>query len=245
MRKIFLSAGHSNKAGRDRGAAGNGFIEGNETVRMRTRISEILKERFGVTVIMDGNDTILAESMNFFKKLTSPDSIVMDIHFNAGTSNSTGVETIVPKTPTDDELKLANLISKGVNEVLGIQLRGKFKNVPGVRSEEESQHKALGWMRLTGCNVLLETCFISNPTEIKTYDEKFEVLCQKLAEILFDFANNGTVKQDSLAKRVHTVIAGESLWSIGHAYGVSSKYLADKNNLTTNTLRVGQILEID
>ena len=38
MRKIFISAGHSNKQGTDRGASGNGFIEGELTVELRDLI---------------------------------------------------------------------------------------------------------------------------------------------------------------------------------------------------------------
>ena len=41
-RKIYLSAGHSNRAGRDRGASGNGFIEGELTVDARNRITKYL-----------------------------------------------------------------------------------------------------------------------------------------------------------------------------------------------------------
>jgi hypothetical protein len=35
MKKLILSAGHSNMTGRDRGASGCGFIEGDLTVELR------------------------------------------------------------------------------------------------------------------------------------------------------------------------------------------------------------------
>lgn len=248
MRKIFLSAGHSNsKNGRDRGASGNGFIEGEETVKMRTRIAEILKSRFGVDAIMDGNDTILKDSINFFKKLTAPDSIVLDIHFNAGPPTAVGTETLVPRDVIEDELSLAKQLSEGVAEVLGTPLRGNFRGVKGVRSEAESQHKSLGWMRLSGCNVLMEVDFISNKKAMETYVEKFEPLCQKLAEILYAFANRDSVKPnvDNTFKRYYTVKPGDTLWSIAHSFGVRTEYLIKKNNLKATTIKVGQLIQID
>ena len=43
MRKIFISAVHSNKPGKDQGAAGNGFIEGQLAVELRNLLVSELK----------------------------------------------------------------------------------------------------------------------------------------------------------------------------------------------------------
>ena len=67
MKKIFLSAGHSNKFGRDRGASGNGYIEGELSVEFRDLLSDSLS-KLGIDVIKDGNNTILAESIVFLRK---------------------------------------------------------------------------------------------------------------------------------------------------------------------------------
>ena len=43
MRKIFISAGHSNKSGKDQGAQGNGYIEGQLAVELRNLLVSELK----------------------------------------------------------------------------------------------------------------------------------------------------------------------------------------------------------
>ena len=57
--KILISAGHTNVPGKDRGAAGNGFIEGDEAVKIRDQVASILRGR-GLEVIEDGADGVKA-----------------------------------------------------------------------------------------------------------------------------------------------------------------------------------------
>ena len=58
MRSVFLSAGHSNRPGRDRGAAGNGYIEGELAVEFRNILKnelEILGKEHGVDLLFYGH----------------------------------------------------------------------------------------------------------------------------------------------------------------------------------------------
>jgi N-acetylmuramoyl-L-alanine amidase len=57
--------------------------------------------------------------------------------------------------------------------------------VPGVKLEKESARGSLGWMRLTGENVLLEVCFISNKEEMENYQNKKHYLAKVIAYTLF------------------------------------------------------------
>lgn len=247
MSKIYISAGHSSDKSQDRGAAGNGFIEGEETVKVRARVAEILESRFGIKPIMDGNNTILSQSINFFKKLTAPDSIVLDIHFNAGTATARGTETLVPRDATEDELSLAKQLSEAVAEILETPLRGNFRGIKGVRSEEESQHKSLGWMRLSGVNVLMEIEFISSAKGMELYSWRFEQLCQKIAEVLAKFANrkNPVAPPQTVEKRTYVVKKGDTLWNIAKNLGLKTDYLIKINGLKDTNITVGQVLKID
>ena len=89
MRKIFIGAGHSNVKGRDRGASGNGYIEGELNVGFRDKLVAELKQ-LGANITVDKNDSVFWETIKKFKSLTSSDSIVVDIHFNAATPAATG-----------------------------------------------------------------------------------------------------------------------------------------------------------
>jgi len=248
MSKIFISAGHSNKRGVDRGAAGNGFIEGEESVKIRHKVVEILKEKYDEVAVIDADDSILAQSMNFFKKLTNPDSVLIDIHFNAGSPTATGVETIVPAKPTKTELDAAKKMSDKVSEVLGIPTRGNFMNYKGVRSEAESQHKTLGWMRLTGCNILLETAFISNKSDMESYVKNFDKLCETIADVLYTTAypwqNPPKENKPVVEGKSYTVVKGDTLYQVSKKTGVSVSRLKEINDIDSDLLRVGQILEL-
>nr|DAO84209.1 MAG TPA: Cell wall hydrolase autolysin [Caudoviricetes sp.] len=192
QRKIILSAGHSTKFGEDRGAFGNNFVEGIENAKIRKRVYEILKNKYNTEVIIDGDETILRASMNYFtnlirtKKYADKDVIALEIHFNASPNpTANGTETVIPAEHTKFECELANEISRGISGLLNTRLRGEVDGLTGVITEASSRAKRLGWMRIPAQNVLLETCFISNTKEMEAYVKNFEPICQTLAAILY------------------------------------------------------------
>jgi N-acetylmuramoyl-L-alanine amidase len=255
MRKIYISAGHSNKQGRDRGAAGNGFIEGELTVELRNLVSSELK-KMGVSPIVDADNSILSETINFFKNLTTNNCIVLDLHWNAGPKTATGTETLIPAVNTDFERRLAHALSKAVSDRLKIPMRGRHSGFSGVKTEADSHHGRLGWMRLTGENVLMEMCFISNPNDMKSYQENKAALAYDIAKVLFDFASNGattatTTTANKVAtptsnksKKIHVVVSGDTLFGISRTYGVSVEEIRRLNSLSGNNISVGQNLRI-
>lgn len=236
MRKVFTSAGHSNKPGRDRGATGNGYIEGELTVEFRELLNKELKFH-NITPISDGNDTIFKDSVVFFKNITNPNSIVIDIHFNAATPKATGVEVLIPLKHTQFERDLAERIAACIGSELGIPLRGR----KGVKTEAESHHGSLGWMRLTGENILIEMCFITNENDMKSYQSKKKSIAKKLAQIIYEFSQkdgNGVIKNE------YKVKLGDSLWKISLKYNISLEKLKELNELDQDVIFPGQILRI-
>jgi len=243
MRKIFISAGHSNRPGRDRGASGNGFVEGELTVDLRNLIVSELK-KLGVNVIVDKDDSILSESITFFKNLTTNTCIVLDIHWNAGPATATGTETLIPAQNTEFERNLAAKLSKVVSDRLGIPMRGRHSGLSGVKTEADSHHGRLGWMRLTGENVLMEVCFISNPNDMKSYQDNKLKLAEDIAKVLVDFASVRTqnTSTNNPQVRTHTVVSGDTLSSISRRYGVTIDNIRRINSLSSDSIRVGQVL---
>jgi N-acetylmuramoyl-L-alanine amidase len=241
MRKIFISAGHSNVPGKDRGAAGNGFIEGELTVELRNLLICELHE-LGITAIVDQNDSILSHSLNFFKNLTTNKDIVLDIHWNAATPQATGTETLVPSDPSDFEMKLAHSISSCISETLNIPMRGNHGGYKGVKTEASSHHGRLGWMRLTGENILMEVCFISNKNDMDSYQKEKENLAKKLAKILFDYANEKY--KNTNVNSTYIVVGGDTLSRIASKNNITVQQLKTLNNLNSDVIRVGQVLKI-
>lgn len=230
MRPLFISSGHSTKPGRDCGAAGNGLIEGVEAAKIRKRTVEIMKSKYNVVTIIDKDDSILSETIAFAKNKLTTDAIVIDIHFNAGPVTATGVECLVPKEYTLFELELARKISVNMSEIMQIPLRGILNGRAGVKDEASSHHGRLGFMRLTGENVLIELCFISNPSDVKKYLDNFERICESLADIFFSFMVNREKEQ------IHIVKSGDSLYGIARNYGVSATELMTINKLNTKSI---------
>jgi len=170
---IYLTAGHYN---RDSGAVGNGLVEAKETIRVRNRVTELLRAK-GVEVWNDNDDYSLQTVINEISKRSKPTDIICDVHFNAGIATATGVECFISDDAIKSELLLAVDLCK-VSEIIGIRNRG-------VKRERDSQHKRLGMMRPSGINVLIEVGFISNGSDMRLYNANFEKACVFFCETLF------------------------------------------------------------
>jgi LysM repeat protein len=243
MRKIFLSAGHSNTPGRDRGAVGNGYIEGELTVELRNLLVKELK-KLNITPIVDPDDSIFSQTINFFKNLVSPSCIVIDIHWNAASPAATGTETLIPANPSKFETELANEISKCISDTLGIPLRGNFNGKRGVKTEAQSHHGRLGWMRLNGENILMEVCFISNRNDMASYQMHKEKLAKELAYIIYKYSMDNQNVPSVLNNNLYTVVRGDTLSKIARKSNTTVNSLKTLNNLNSDVIRVGQVLKI-
>jgi N-acetylmuramoyl-L-alanine amidase len=230
MRTIFISAGHSNVLGKDRGASGNGFVEGILTVEQRNLIVKELKN-LGAKVIIDDNDSILSQTMAFFRNKTTKNCILVDLHWNAATSQATGTEVLVPVTPTKFEMDLATDLSKAIANTLKIKNRG-------VKTELQSARKSLGWMRLTGENILIETCFISNKKDMDNYQKNKEELAKQIALILFNYSN------EMNSQKIYIVKSGDSLSKIARENNTTIEKIQKDNNLKSTTIQTNQKLKI-
>lgn len=137
------------------------------------------------TVITDEDRSVLGQTMRTFRNLTSESDIVCDLHFNsAGIETAGGVEVLVPAHPTYFEIQLGKRIALAIHRVMGIKLRGE----EGIRTELESHHGRLAWMNLTGENILIETCFISNPTEMAKYESVKVEVAYAIGDVLYEFS---------------------------------------------------------
>lgn len=182
MRTVFISAGHSNTPGRDRGAYGNGLNEGDLTVEFRNLvIAELAK--IGVKAERDGDNSVTGETVNFIRKKLFPSSTVfVDFHFNAGPPAATGSEVIIPDNPSEFEKGMADELSAYIASTLQLRNRGR-------KTEANTARKQLVWMRTAGENILPEICFITNTGDVKSYQSKKVELAAGIASIIKKWAS--------------------------------------------------------
>lgn len=172
----FISAGHNPKGIKvDPGAVANGLHEADLTVEFRNLVVyELLKKN--VTVITDNDNERLGEYLTRIK--TGSGSVVLEFHFDAAESpKATGTTSLFGK----DADRLDKAFAKEIVDTTSIVL--KIKN-RGALSEADSHRGSLGLMREQGIVALLEICFISNPDDIKAYNENKKELAVKVADIV-------------------------------------------------------------
>ena len=99
-------------------------------------------------------------------------------------------------------------------------------------------------------SVLIETGFISNPKDEKSLNSS--VHQQKLAKAIYAAVDSFFIRNPPegtllAATRVveHKITRGESLSIVAHRYKVSVRHLKMTNNLTSDSIRVGQTLKIE
>lgn len=174
--KVFLTAGH-----RGRGTGANGvFDEGEETIRLRNLIGEILRNR-GVEVYTDRDDDNLSVVIENVNVACGVDDICIDIHFNAFNKSIEGSEIIIPNEFTYIEKDLAQDLLLAICNTL------KTKN-RGVKKESSSQHKRSAMLSNTDCHcVIAEVCFCDNTEDALKYQSKFNDLAYAMANVILEY----------------------------------------------------------
>ncbi|KYN82780.1 N-acetylmuramoyl-L-alanine amidase [Vibrio cidicii] len=100
-------------------------------------------------------------------------------------------------------------------------------------------------------SVLVETGFISNPTEEKLLfqrahqDKLAKAISKAVIKYLQDNPPEGTVFSANAKPIWHTVKRGESLSLIAKQYGTTTQAIMRDNKLKSSTLAIGQTLRID
>lgn len=173
MKKIFISAGHSNS---DPGAVHGNIHEAEIAVAIRNAVVAKLALR-GVTAQSDGvgqaNKT-LAEALQISKALPA-DALRVEIHLNAGPSSARGIEALAKvkyKTLSQD-------LCAAVRSITGSPLRGD----KGYKADDSGQHTKLGFCEAGG--VILEVGFISNDAERSLMMHNCVAIGEAIAGVLF------------------------------------------------------------
>jgi N-acetylmuramoyl-L-alanine amidase len=174
--KVFLTAGH-----RGSGTGAVGIIdEGQETIRLRNLIGEILRNR-DVEVYTDRDDDNLSVVVENVNVACGVDDICIDIHFNAFNTQAQGSEIFIPHNFTDVEKDLAQDLLTAITNTLKTKSRG-------VKKENSGQHKRLAMLSDIDCHsIVVEICFCDNTEDALKYQSKFNDLAYAMANVILEY----------------------------------------------------------
>lgn len=169
MATIVLTAGHG---GKDPGAVNGKDTEAALMTQLRNATRTALAD-LGHTVITDGHgleNLTLREAIRIIPK----GALALELHTNASSNpKAGGVETI----GNSKHARLCQDISQKIAEVLNLSVRrdnGWF--------DYQKTGRVLGYCRAGG--IIVETFFISNPTELTAFKEKYWAVARGIAEVV-------------------------------------------------------------
>lgn len=233
---IVIDAGHG---GDDPGASGNGIIEKD----LNLKISKYMYNRFrelGIPVKMTRTtDETLTPEERVKRVLdafgNSRDVIVVSNHINAGGGDGAEVIYALRNSSTLSNLVLQEIAKEGQNIRKAYQRRlpsDTSKDYYFMQRETEVTQPITveyGFLDSTGDDV----------TQLKTKSDAFSEAVVRAVMLYLNKAYRPPVGMG-----YYVVKSGDSLWSIAKQFNTTVDAIKQTNNLTTNSLTVGQTLKI-
>ncbi|MBU8733425.1 N-acetylmuramoyl-L-alanine amidase [Cytobacillus oceanisediminis] len=228
MVKLYIDPGHG---GTDPGAVGNGLQEKNLTLKIATRIKDILTleyDNVSIRMSRTGDQTVsLSERTNAANAWGA--DFFLSVHINAG--GGTGYEDFVYPGVGAPTTTYQNNIHAEIMKLVDFYDRGK----------KQANFHVLRETRMPA--LLTENGFIDNTNDAAKL--KSSTFIENLARGHV----NGIVKSFNLPKKssavYHTVVSGDTVYSLSRTYGSTIQQIQDWNNLDANyTIYVGQRLRV-
>jgi len=174
-KRLLVTAGHSDT---DPGAYNPRLKLGEAAlaVQLRDAVANLLRMR-GLQVSEDGLDG-KNQPLPLAIKLAQQSDLAVEFHFNAGQPGAVGIEAF----STPEKRPFAQALCLAVASATKSRIRGSG----GWKSEAESQHNRLGYVRAGG--VILELEFISNDTAMTVFMANSNKVAEALAACIANFA---------------------------------------------------------
>ena len=235
-KKVVIDAGHG---GADPGTSGNGIVEKDYTLK----ISEYMKKRFDELGIESSltrtTDQTLDPSVrpktvqSFYGK--GNDVVVVSNHINAGGGD--GAEIIYALRNNDTlSKKIASEFEKA-----GQNVRKYYQRRLPTNPSKDYYYM----LRETPNNetVIVEYGFVdSKGDDVSQLKNNWENLAEAVVKAVAEYINVPYTFQES--DNYYQVKSGDTLWSIARKFGVTVNEIKNANNLSSNTLSIGQTLYI-
>lgn len=220
--RILIISGHGGTP-YDSGAIGNGYKEAELTRELAKLVVAKLKQ-YATVDLYDISKDAYKECKEGTFNIGLYD-YVLELHFNSS-ANKTAHGTEVYVTPRESGI--------GVEQEIMNQL-GKHFTIRGVKRDD---FLVINTVKSKGISsALLETCFISNASDMKMYQANKNKIAQDIVNgIAIGFGLTST-------KRYHVVQKGDTLYSIARQYNVKVTDLVKLNNIkNANLITIGQVI---
>ena len=225
------------RGGRDTGYTGNGLIEKDFNLKISKYIYDRLKS-LGVNVFMtreNDSDLNINERSDLIKNAFGNNSNVVAISNRLNYGDENGVEILY-------SLKNSNTLANKIDNAF--EERDIYVNKIYQRRDENDTSTDYDDLQKNTGNV--QTIIINYGYINDTNDaNKLKNDYVKYAEaVIKSLATQFGVPYSYALNNEYIVQKGDSLWSISNKFGLTVDELKSANNLTSNLLSIGQILQI-
>lgn len=237
VRKVIIDPGHG---GTDSGATGNNLLEKDYNLLISKYMYDRFKELGVPVAITRDSDTTLSPTdrvntiLNKFGN--SSDVILISNHVNSG--GGEGAEVIYALRNKDT---LAKRILENIGAA-GQETRKYYqRRLPSDTSKDYYFiHRNTGNLE----PLIVEYGFIDNTKDVEFLKENYEELAESVISAVANYIGVPYTPPEGLITNTYVVQKGDTLYSIANKLGTTVSELKKENNLTTNTLQIGEVLRI-
>lgn len=237
VRKVIIDPGHG---GTDSGATGNNLLEKDYNLLISKYMYDRFKELGVPVAITRDSDTTLSPTdrvntiLNKFGN--SSDIILISNHVNSG--GGEGAEVIYALRNRDT---LAKRILENIGAT-GQETRKYYqRRLPSDTSKDYYFiHRNTGNLE----PLIVEYGFIDDTKDVEFLKENYKELAEAVISAVANYIGVPYTPPEGITTNTYVVQKGDSLYSIANKLGTTVSELKKENNLTSNTLQIGEVLRI-
>ena len=237
VRKVIIDPGHG---GTDSGATGNNLLEKDYNLLISKYMYDRFKELGIPVAITRDSDTTLSPTdrvntiLNKFGN--SSDVILISNHVNSG--GGEGAEVIYALRNKDT---LAKNILNNIGAT-GQETRKYYqRRLPSDTSKDYYFiHRNTGNLE----PLIVEYGFIDSAKDVNFLKENYEELAEAVISAVANYIGVPYTPPEGITTNTYVVQKGDSLYSIANKLGTTVSELKKENNLTSNTLQIGEVLRV-
>lgn len=237
VRKVIIDPGHG---GTDSGATGNNLLEKDYNLLISKYMYDRFKELGVPVAITRESDTTLSPSdrvntiLNKFGN--SSDVILISNHVNSG--GGEGAEVIYALRNRDT---LARRILENIGATGQTTRKYYQRRLPSDTSKDYYFiHRNTGNLE----PLIVEYGFIDDTKDVEFLKENYKELAEAVISAVANYIGVPYTPPEGITTNTYVVQKGDSLYSIANKLGTTVSELKKENNLTTNTLQIGEVLRI-